>query len=88
MLEHENDGAHSPETIGNEVVDLKAARKKRVSTRDLSERIGELEKKFEASAGAQERTAALTEQIAKLDERVNKIAHAVAQLNLRPSGLA
>jgi|HubBroStandDraft_1064217.scaffolds.fasta_scaffold1773063_2 hypothetical protein len=87
MLENENNGVHSPETIGNDV-DLKGARKKRVLTKDLSERIGELEKKLEASAGTQEQVAALTEQIVKLDERVSKIAHAVAQLNLRPAGLA
>jgi predicted nucleic acid-binding Zn-ribbon protein len=88
MLEDENNGVHSPETIGNGVADPKTGRKKRVLTKDLSERISELEKKLEASAGIQEQVAALTEQITKLDERVSKIAHAVAQLNLRPAGLA
>ena len=88
MLENENNGVHSHETVGNGLTDLKAARKKRVLAKDLSERIDELEKKLEASAATQGQVAALTEQIAKLDERVSKIAHAVAQLNLRPAGLA
>jgi predicted nucleic acid-binding Zn-ribbon protein len=88
MLENENNGVHSHETVGNGVADPKAGRKKRVLTRDLSERIAELEKKLEASAAASEQVAALSAQIAKLDERVSKIAHAVAQLNLRPAGLA
>jgi predicted nucleic acid-binding Zn-ribbon protein len=87
MFEDENDGVHSHQTIGNGVADLKAARKKRILTRDLSERIAELEKKLEASDTASEQIAALSAQIAKLDERVSKIAHAVAQLNLRPTGL-
>jgi len=83
MFEHENNEVHqNHDTIGNGADAPKPAKKKRVLTKDLSAQIGELETRLEASAGTHEKIAALADQIAKLDERVSKIAHAVAQLNL------
>jgi len=84
MLEsNENNGVHqNNDSDGNGAEAAKAVGKKRVSTKDLSARIAELEKKLEASASADAQITALSDQIAKLDERVSKIAHAVAQLNL------
>jgi hypothetical protein len=71
-----------------------APRKKRVSTKDLSERIAELEKKIEALTAApsqpevpsdlEAKMSALMDQVARLDERVARIAQSVAQSNLRP----
>ena len=76
---HENNGTNGD---GTEVP--RPVRKKRVLTTDLSARIAELERKLEGSAGTDQREqiASLSDQIAKLDERVTRIAHAVAQLNL------
>jgi len=71
-------------------------RRKRVLTKDLSARIEELEKKFESAVEAkpvpsdlEQKLAEMSDQIAKLDERVSKIALSVAQFNLtRPGTLA
>jgi hypothetical protein len=94
---HENNG-----TNGNGADTLApapaAAKKKRVLTKDLSDRIGDLEKKIEAlsvppsqpelSPILEQKMAALAEQIAKLDERVTRIAQSVAQSNLMRSPLS
>ena len=84
MLEsNENNGVHqNNDTSGNGAEASPAPRKKRVLAKDLSARIVELEKKLEASTSTHTQIATLSDQIAKLDERVSKIAHAVAQLNL------
>ena len=84
MLEsNENNGVHQNNGANGSGADAPAAaRKKRVLTKDLNARIAELEKKLEASASTGAQIAVLSEQITKLDERVSKIAHAVAQLNL------
>ncbi|HVN30070.1 MAG TPA: hypothetical protein VMT64_16345 [Candidatus Binataceae bacterium] len=81
MFENENNGVH-PNHNGNGSEAPASARKKRVLTKDLSARIEELEKKLEAATAGQARLAHLSEQLAKLDERVNKIALSVAQQNL------
>jgi uncharacterized small protein (DUF1192 family) len=91
---NENNGVHENGTIGNgaETLAPAPAKKKRVSTKDLSDRIAALEKKIEALGAApsqpevppdlEQKMAALMDQIAKLDERVAKIAQSVAQSNL------
>jgi uncharacterized coiled-coil protein SlyX len=79
MVESENNGVHqNDDTNGNGAEASKAAKKKRVLTKDLSAQVAELEKKV----------AGLSDQIAKLDERMMKIAHAVAQTNLMRGSLA
>ncbi len=88
---NENNGAHHDNGINAAGVEAKKPRKKRVLTKDLSARIAELEKKLEGAEGSgiEQKLAEMTDQIAKLDERVSKIAHAVAQFNLtRPGALA
>jgi chromosome segregation ATPase len=83
MFENEHNGVHPiHDSNGNGAEAPAPARKKRVLTKDLNARIDELEKKLEASDGTDEKLAGLADQIARLDERVSKIAHAVAQLNL------
>ena len=83
MFENEHNGVHPIHDGNSNGAEAPApARKKRVLTKDLSARIAELEKKLEASAGTHEQIAQLAQQIAKLDERVNKIALSVAQQNL------
>ena len=83
MLENESNGVHpNHDGNGNGVETPAPARKKRVLTKDLSARIEELEKKLEASDAVHQKIAQLADQIAKLDERVNKIALSVAQQNL------
>ncbi|HXN85310.1 MAG TPA: hypothetical protein VN867_04520 [Candidatus Binataceae bacterium] len=67
-----------------------ATGQKRFSTRKLEARIADLERKIGlmaaqstgASGELPQQIADLAEQMAKLDDRVSKIAHAVAQLNL------
>jgi len=92
MLEsNQNDGVQHDNGITAADAEAKPARKKRVLTKDLSARIAELEKKLEGGEGSgiEQKLAEMTDQIAKLDERVSKIAHAVAQFNLtRPGALA
>jgi predicted RNase H-like nuclease (RuvC/YqgF family) len=95
MLEsNENNGVHHDNGINGNGAEAAKPRKKRVLTKDLSARIAELEKKLEANGEAkpsdlEQKLAEMTDQIAKLDERVSKIAHAVAQFNLtRPGALA
>ena len=86
---NENNGVHFENGANAESAEEKKPRKKRVSTNDLNARIAELEKKLEAAGSIDEKLAEMTEQIAKLDDRVSKIAHAVAQFNLtRPGALA
>lgn len=95
MLEsNENNGVHHDSGINGSGAEAAKPRKKRVLTKDLNARIAELEKKLEAygeakPSGLEEKIAEMADQIAKLDERVSKIAHAVAQFNLtRPGALA
>jgi len=87
---NENNGVHHDNGING--AEAKKPRKQRVLTKDLSARIAELETKLAAQGegpGLEQRLAEMTDQIAKLDERVSKIAHAVAQFNLtRPGALA
>jgi outer membrane murein-binding lipoprotein Lpp len=86
---NENDGVHHENGLNGNGAEAKRPRKKRVSTSDLNARIAELEKKLEAGSSAEQKFAQIADQIAKLDERVSKIAHAVAQFNLtRPGALA
>ena len=97
MLEsNENNGIHHDHEINAGGAEAAKPRKKRVLTKDLSARIAELETKLDGLAeakregsGLDQKLAEMTDQIAKLDERVSKIAHAVAQFNLtRPGALA
>jgi hypothetical protein len=101
MLEsNQNNGVHETDgTPGNGAETAAVVRKKRVLTKDLSARIAELEKKIEAlgdvaskpelSPNLEHKMAAMAEHLAKLDERVNKIALTVAQFNLtRPGAFA
>ena len=78
---------------GDGAVVATAARiRKRVLTRDLSAQIAELEgrievisatlSKPEAPSPLERKVAELADQIAKLDQRVTKIAQMVAQSNL------
>lgn len=95
MLEsNENNGVRSDDgSNGNGAEAPKATTsRKRILTRDLSGRIAELEGRIEVISAAlskpelqsrlEQKMAELVDQIAKLDERVTKIAHAVAQSNL------
>jgi hypothetical protein len=90
---HENDGMNGN---GAEAPVAAAKPRKRVLTRDLSARIAELERKLEAmgeakpepSSDLEQRIADLADSISKLDERMSKIAHAVAQSNLMRGSLA
>ncbi len=95
MLESdENNGIpQNDDTNGNGAEASKAPNiRKRVLTSDLSARIAELEGRIEVISAAlakretpsplERKMAELVGQIAKLDERVTKIAHAVAQSNL------
>ena len=95
---NENNGVHHENgivSIGAEPETAKP-RRKRVLTKDLSARIAELEKKLEdadeakaAPSALDQKLAEMAEHIAKLDERVSKIALSVAQFNLtRPGTLA
>ncbi|HLX36843.1 MAG TPA: hypothetical protein VKR29_03545 [Candidatus Binataceae bacterium] len=85
----ENNGVHFENGISGNDAEVKKPRKKRVSTSDLNARIAELETKLEAASSIDQKLAEMTDQIAKLDDRVSKIAHAVAQFNLtRPGALA
>jgi uncharacterized coiled-coil protein SlyX len=93
MLEsNENNGVHHDNGINAADAEAKKPRKKRVLTSDLSARIAELETKLAGvgeGSSLEHRLAEMTDQIAKIDERVSKIAHAVAQFNLtRPGALA
>lgn len=86
MLENENNGVHQNEINGNGAEPAKIVKpRKRVSTKDLSERIAHLENKIyalsdsaPASSELEQKLASLADQIAKLDERMSKIAQAVA----------
>jgi hypothetical protein len=101
MLEgNENKGVQqNTELNGNGAEVAKTPKtKKRVLTSDLSARLVELEGRLDAiSAGLskpnppsplEQKVLALGEQLAKLDERVTKIAHVVAQSNLMRSPLS
>jgi hypothetical protein len=95
MLEsNQNNGVHPDDgTNGNGAEAPKAARsRKRVLTSDLSARIAQLEGRIEVISAAlskhespsplERKMTELGNQITKLDERVSKIAHVVAQSNL------
>jgi len=101
MLEgDENDGVpQNDDTNGNGAEASKVARiRKRVLTSDMSARIAELEGRIEVISAAlskretpsplERQMAELVRRIAKLDERVTKIAHAVAQSNLMRGSLS
>jgi|SRR5271155_1642764 len=101
MLDSEENNVSSPDDAANSnPADApKAVRtRKRVLTSDLSARIGELEARLATMGAAlskdpspsplEQKMTELADQIAKLDERVSKIAHVVAQSNLINSRLS
>jgi uncharacterized protein YceH (UPF0502 family) len=59
------------------------APRKRILTKDLSARIAELERTVEELNARLAKIDGITDQIAKLEERINKLAVAVAQGPLR-----
>jgi len=86
---NENNGVHHENGLNGNGAEAPKPRKKRVLTKDLHAKIAELEKKLEGASNAEAKFAEIADQIAKLDDRVSKIAHAVAQFNLtRPGALA
>jgi uncharacterized protein YceH (UPF0502 family) len=96
----ENNGGSPDDGANSNAADApKAIRtKKRVLTSDLSARIAALEARIEAIGATLSKNQSpsplegkitqLADQIAKLDERVSKIAHVVAQSNLINSRLS
>ncbi len=99
MLESDNhNGVQQDDGMNGNGAEAPAKGKKRILTRDLSARLAELEGRIDVISAAlskpqtpselELKVAELAKQIAKLDERVTKIAHAVAQTNLLHSTLS
>ena len=100
MLDSDNNnGVQQGDCVNGNGAEAPAAKtRRRILTRDLSARIAELEGRIEVISAAlakphtpselELKVTELAQQIAKLDERVTKIAHAVAQTNLMHSTLS
>ena len=88
--ENETNGVHESNGHNGASVAAPAPKRKRILASQLSARIKELEDKLvqagseapHSATDLEAKIAALTDQVAKLDERVTRIAHAVAQSNL------
>jgi uncharacterized protein YceH (UPF0502 family) len=76
-------GETTDQTGENEQAQPARIPRKRILTKDLSARIAELERGVAELNDRLAKLEGLADQIAKLDERINKLALAVAQAPLR-----